>query len=131
MYYTKVICIGDSGVGKTSIMYRLAYGAFHEDVECTIGIDLATVLYAHPDRPHICLKLWDTAGQERFRTITQTFYRRADGVIIAFDLSELESFNQIETWVESVAKHANTNIIKILVGNKCDMPEDQRQVTYQ
>ena len=114
------------------MLNRYCKDEFNEDHLATLGIEFAMRKYkTKADGTDVTVKVWDTAGQERFRTITQTFYRRADGVIIAFDLSELESFNQIETWVESVAKHANTNIIKILVGNKCDMPEDQRQVTFQ
>ena len=75
----------------------------------------------------IAVKVWDTAGQERFRNLTYQFYRQADGIIIAFDLTQLESFKNVRQWVSSIYKNNKGEIPKILVGNKCDM-EDQIQV---
>lgn len=71
------------------------------------------------------MKIWDTAGQERFRTITYQFYRQANGMIIAFDLTNEQSFDNVKTWMNSIYKHADPNIAKVLVGNKLDL-EDKR-----
>lgn len=68
-------------------------------------------------------KLWDTAGQERFRTLTYSYYRNADGVILAFDLTSQESFNSCTTWLQSLYKHGAQHIPKMLVGNKVDLLE--------
>ena len=80
------------------------------------------------DGKEIPIKIWDTAGQERFKTLTQSFYRKADGVIISFDVTEKPSFNNVRNWVESLNTHADKNAARVLVGNKIDLVDD-RQVT--
>lgn len=74
------------------------------------------------------MKIWDTAGQERFKTITYQFYRQANGMIIAFDVTKQESFENVKTWMNSIYKHADPSIAKVLVGNKIDL-EDERVVS--
>ena len=69
------------------------------------------------------MKIWDTAGQERFRTITYQFYRQANGMIIAFDLTNQESFEGVKTWINSIYKHSDPSIAKVLVGNKLDLED--------
>lgn len=76
------------------------------------------------------MKIWDTAGQERFRTITYSFYRRADGIIISYDVTDEKSFKSIENWVESIKQHADQSAPRILVGNKIDLT-DNRQVSRE
>jgi small GTP-binding protein len=71
------------------------------------------------------LNIWDTAGQERFKTITSTYYKASNGVILVYDITEKETFNNIPNWLEEVKKHAGPNAAKLLVGNKCDL-EDER-----
>ena len=69
------------------------------------------------------MKIWDTAGQERFKTLTYAFYKKADGVIIAFDITEPRTFENVSNWIESINQNANANVGKILVGNKVDMED--------
>lgn len=69
------------------------------------------------------LQIWDTAGQERFRTITQSYYRSANGAIIAYDISKKKSFESVPRWIEDVKKYAGSNIVQLLIGNKSDMHE--------
>ena len=116
--------LGDTTVGKSSILERFTDGTFKENAMTTIGVE-------SKDKKHklkntgeeIKVKIWDTAGQERFRTITQSFYRNANGVIIVFDVSEKRSFDNVSSWLESVSQYADAKIRKILVGNKIDLEE--------
>ena len=71
------------------------------------------------------IKIWDTAGQERFKTLTQSFYKKADGVVMAYDVTDRKSFENIRGWIDSINKHATVGIPKILVGNKIDLEDDR------
>jgi len=92
-----------------------------------IGVDFIQSKYKKGDQ-EFDVKIWDTAGQERFRTITYQFYRQANGMIIAFDLSNQESFFNVKTWMNSIYKHSDPSIAKVLVGNKLDL-ESERVVS--
>lgn len=87
-----------------------------------MGIDFANKKYnMKSDGSEVTIKIWDTAGQERFKTITQSFYRKADGIIISFDVTDENSFKNIENWVESIKLHADAKATRVLVGNKVDL----------
>ena len=91
----------------------------------TLGLDFVTSKYTtQHDGTELPVKIWDTAGQERFKTLTQSFYRKADGVIISFDVTDSKSFENVRTWVESINVHAR-HAARVLVANKIDL-EDQR-----
>lgn len=124
-YLYKLLLIGDSGVGKSSIVLRFADETFTENYISTIGVDFKIRTLDYKDKK-IKLQIWDTAGQERFRTITTSYYRGAHGVIIVFDLTDLYSFLNIEDWIEMVTKYGNTNPQIILVGNKSDLIQDRK-----
>ena len=91
----------------------------------TIGLDYVSTTYKSPNSEDIAVKIWDTAGQERFKTITYSFYKQANGVIITFDITNKLSFTNVKTWLESIYQHADPNITKVLVGNKLDLEEDR------
>ena len=97
-------------------------------MKSTIGFDFVSSYYHVPDsltNEKVPVKIWDTAGQERFKTITQSFYRQANGIVVAFDVTNRNSFENVKSWLESINAHANPGIVKILVGNKADLaPED-------
>ena len=76
------------------------------------------------------LKIWDTAGQERFKNITASYYRGGNGVLVVYDITERESFENLSSWLIEIEKNANKNIFKVLIGNKTDL-EEKRKVTYQ
>ena len=125
---SKVIVVGDSQVGKTSLLLRYTDNSFEHDSMSTIGVDLrikSQVL----DGKMVKTQIWDTAGQERFRTITQTFYRGAHGVIIVFDLTNENSFDNVKMWHTEVKRNVSSGCI-ILLGNKCDQTE-RRVVSAQ
>ena len=94
----------------------------------TLGLDFITKKFTAKDGNEYQVKIWDTAGQERFKTLTFAFYKKADGVIMAFDTTDSKTFDNIQNWVDSINTHAAKGVPKVLVGNKCDLEED-RQVS--
>ena len=126
-YLFKVLLIGNSGVGKSSLLLRFADDVFTDNFMPTIGVDFK-IRTIEVDGKTIKLQIWDTAGQERFKTITSSYYKGAHGIIVTYDITDRESFSAIENWMGEVEKHASDNISRILVGNKSDM-EDSRQVS--
>jgi len=110
--------VGDSGVGKSSIILKYVEGTFTDSFISTIDVDYKEkVVEVEGDK--VTLHLWDTAGQERFRTITSSYYRGAQGVIIVFDLANRKSFDNVRTWIKDVHKFAEEGVY-ILIGNKLD-----------
>ena len=79
---------------------------------------------------NVKLQIWDTAGQERFKNITASYYRGGNGILVLYDITDRESFNNLNSWLIEIEKSANKNVYKILIGNKCDL-EEKRAVTYQ
>jgi len=118
----KLLLLGDSGVGKTCLLLRFADDVFNDTFISTIGID-----FKHKnidiDGRKIKLQIWDTAGQEKYRTITSAYYRSAQGILLCYDVTDEKSFNNVANWVRNIDEHANASVNRVLVGNKCDMPE--------
>jgi small GTP-binding protein len=117
----KVIVIGDSQVGKTKLAIRFADGVYTAESMTTIGVDFKDKT-VNLDGTVYKLQIWDTAGQEKFRTITESYYRRARGALIVYDVSNLDSFQNAEIWFDSLFKVHQNTIPVLLVGNKCDLP---------
>ncbi len=126
-YLFKLLLIGDSGVGKSCILLRFTEDSYSEAFISTIGVDFK-IKTIELEGKIIKLQIWDTAGQERFRTITSSYYRGAHGIIIVFDITDLESFENIKQWLIEINKYAFNNVCKILVGNKSDL--DYRRMVY-
>ena len=126
-YIFKLIVIGDSGVGKSCLLRRYDGDPFEECFIGTIGLDFRVrTITLHGKR--IRLQLWDTAGQECFRPITTHYYRGTHGVLICYDITNKESFTNIdEIWLREFRKHTRDNVPRILVGNKSDL-DDRRSV---
>eukprot|EP01017_Pseudomicrothorax_dubius_P015244 TRINITY_DN17640_c0_g1_i1.p1 TRINITY_DN17640_c0_g1~~TRINITY_DN17640_c0_g1_i1.p1 ORF type:complete len:211 (-),score=43.95 TRINITY_DN17640_c0_g1_i1:145-777(-) len=120
-YLIKVLILGDSGVGKTNLMLRFVDDRYITSHLPTIGIDFKVRNLTIEDRK-IRLQIWDTAGQERYKTITQTYYKGASGIILAYAQDDRQSFTNIETWMKQIQTHATENICKILVATKSDLP---------
>ena len=124
----KLLMIGESGVGKTCLLLRYANDSFSPTFITTIGIDFK-IKPIDLDGKRVKLQIWDTAGQERFRTITTSYFRGAQGILLVYDVTDRDSFNAIRGWVDQIDKHADVNVNKILIGNKCDM--SQRKVSEE
>lgn len=115
----KLVLVGDSGIGKSSILQKYVKDDFSESYVSTIGVDFA-VKTIDLNGKIIKLQVWDTAGQERFRTITHSYYRGAHGIIVVFDLTNIESFHNISNWLHEINLHAKENVQILLVGTKSD-----------
>jgi small GTP-binding protein len=123
----KFIVIGTSGVGKTAILKRLVDDVFTEESQSTIGVEfLATTIEV--DGHTVKLQIWDTAGQERFRSIAKAYFRSAIGVVLAFDLTDRKSFDDLNQWLQDIHTLCDPNAVVTLIGNKLDLAE-QRKVT--
>lgn len=118
----KIIIIGNSGVGKTNILTRFADDKFDKTFITTIGIDFRNAI-VNVDNKKIKLQIWDTAGQERFRTITSAYYRGVHAIIFTYDVTNIESFEQIREWSKSVDSRTDRQAIMMLIGNKVDLEE--------
>ena len=94
----------------------------------TLGLDFATKKHQLKDGTDVNMKIWDTAGQERFKNITTSFYKKADGIIIVYDVTDRKTFQGVETWIESIKQNASEKSARILVGNKIDL-EDKRVIS--
>jgi len=125
----KLLLIGDSGVGKTCVLFRFAEDAFNSTFISTIGIDFK-IRTIEMDGKKIKLQIWDTAGQERFRTITTAYYRGAMGIMLVYDITNEKSFDNIKNWIRNIEEHATSDVEKMVLGNKCDM-NDRRQVSKE
>ena len=121
-YLFKVLLIGNSGVGKSSLLLRFADDVFNDNFMPTIGVDFK-IRTVDVDQKTIKLQIWDTAGQERFKTITSSYYKGAHGIIVTYDITDRESFSKVSEWMREVDKHAQENISRILVGNKKDLED--------
>ena len=127
-YLFKLVVIGDSGVGKSCLLLRFADDTFTESYISTIGVDFK-IRTIELDGKIIKLQIWDTAGQERFRTILPGYFRRAHGIIVVYDVTDQESFNNVKQWLQEIDRYACENVSQLLVGNKCDLT-DKRVVDY-
>ena len=124
----KLLIIGDSGVGKSSVLSQYVDQTFINSHISTIGVDFKITNVNIGDKI-AKLQIWDTAGQERFRTITTNYYRGAHGIILVYDVTNRESFDNIVNWVDNIERYSK-NPRLILIGNKTDLP-NKRVVSYE
>ncbi|CAG9314842.1 unnamed protein product [Blepharisma stoltei] len=118
-YIFKVVILGDSGVGKTSLMIRYADQMFEESIFCTIGIDFR-MKTIESDNERIKFQIWDTVGNPRFNNNFKTYFRFAQGIILAYDCTSEQSFICAKNISNVVNQYTYENIVKVVVGNKCD-----------
>ena len=123
----KILLVGDSSVGKSSLLLRFSDNVFQESFLPTIGVDFKIRTIDHQGSV-VKLQMWDTAGQEKFKTITSAYYKGAQGIVMVFDLTDKRSFDNIKNWIAECEQFSNLEPVKILVGNKMDMGRE-RQVS--
>lgn len=116
----KILIIGESGVGKSSLLLRFTDDTFDPQLGATIGVDFKVKTIA-VDGNKAKLAIWDTAGQERFRTLTPSYYRGAQGVILVYDVTRRDTFAKLDVWLNELETYCTRNdLVKMLVGNKID-----------
>ncbi|GJD02130.1 ras family protein [Colletotrichum higginsianum] len=158
-YIAKLVCIGDSGCGKSSLTIRLCEGRFSPHHDVTIGVEFGSRIVPKtnedgiaapnglPEPPrlpepaavdgpqkHMKLSLWDTAGQETYKSVTRSYFRGASGALLVFDLSRKQTFQHVTDWLNDLRQIAEPDIVVILVGNKADLTQDEnnkREVTKE
>ena len=128
-YIFKLILIGNSGVGKSSIIQRYMKNTFEESYKCTIGVDFL-MKTLNLNGKTVKLQLWDTAGQEKYKSMVASYYRGANVALVVFDITSHASFDSLPVWIENYYKNGPEEKNIILIGNKKDM-EESRQVTKQ
>jgi len=121
-YLYKVLIIGDSGAGKSCLLVKYTDDVYTENYISTIGVDFR-IKTVSINNKKVKLQLWDTAGQERFRNLTNSYYRNAHFVSIIFDITRLETFENIYKWMDEVIKYARPDVHILLVGTKSDLSE--------
>ncbi|XP_029897301.1 EF-hand calcium-binding domain-containing protein 4B [Aquila chrysaetos chrysaetos] len=122
----KIIFVGNSSVGKTSFLRRFCEDRFFPGTAATVGVDY-NVKTITVDNTRVALQLWDTAGQERYRSITKQFFRKADGVIVMYDITAKDTFTAVKQWLISIEETTGENLPVLLLGNKTDN-EKEREV---
>ena len=125
----KVLLLGNSNVGKSSLFLRFVDDIWNDTFVPTIGVDFK-IKTLDIDQKNVKMQIWDTAGQERFKNIISSYYRGAQGIMMVYDITDLESFQNLNAWLIEIEKNGSKGVYKILVGNKSDM-ESERKVTYQ
>ncbi|XP_074391015.1 EF-hand calcium-binding domain-containing protein 4B [Zonotrichia albicollis] len=122
----KIVFVGNSSVGKTSFLRRFCEDRFFPGTAATVGVDY-NVRTVTVDHSQVALQLWDTAGQERYRSITKQFFRKADGVIVMYDITARDTFTAVKQWLISIEEATGENVPVLLLGNKTDN-EKEREV---
>ena len=125
----KIILVGDSGVGKTCLLSMYVKGECGPTIP-TIAVEFCTKEIELADNYKVKVQLWDTAGEERFKSLAMTYYRKAYGILLLFDVTKRTSFISCKNYLEEVRINSDKNCIIYLVGNKIDL-ENQRQISYE
>ena len=118
----KVVLIGDSGVGKSNLLWRFTNDKFSVESKATLGVEFASKSLRIGNK-NIVAQIWDTAGQERYRSITKAYYKEAVAALIVYDITKINSFKNVEKWLKELQDHAECQMAVGLIGNKCDLEQ--------
>ena len=142
-YIFKLLAIGDSNSGKSALLLKYTDTKWNESFVPTIGVDFVIKIFLNNQKyflqkikiieiqgKSVKLQIWDTAGEERFKNIISSYYRGASGILLLYDITDRESFENLNSWLIDIEKNTKKDVCKILVGTNCDL-EDERKVTYQ
>jgi Ras-related protein Rab-2A len=126
-YLMKFILIGDSGVGKSTLLFQFIEDRFKAGIEPTIGIEFGTKIIEVGGKT-VRLQIWDSAGQENYRSITRAYYRNTICTLLVYDVTSRKSFEDVKVWFDEARNFGNENMYFVLVGNKCEL-ESNREVS--
>ena len=126
----KVLLLGDSTVGKTCFLMKYTDNKFQEAHMSTIGLDYRLKNMILKSGKNVKLQIWDTAGQDRFRAITKNYYKSANGIILIYDVTSLQTYENVKIWINQIKEEASQNVVIHIAGNKIDM-EEERKVTTE
>lgn len=121
-YLLKMIIIGNTGVGKTSIVKRFVDNMFDKHQETTIGVEFGSKKFLVSGH-QVKLQLWDTAGQETFLSVTKSYYKSSAAVLVVYDITNRSSFDDLTEWMERLEESANNDITVCIIGNKTDLAD--------
>lgn len=123
----KVVLLGESGVGKTSIISQFVDQTYQEDLQTSTGGTFSSKTFIYGNNQLLKFEIWDTAGQERYRALTTMFYKEANAAILVYDITRVDSFEQLqEYWVKQIQESAPENIITVICGNKSDLINQEK-----
>ena len=125
----KIITLGNTSVGKSSFILKYIENKFTYNYTTTLGLDFKQKKIKLKNGKEVRLRIFDTAGQERFRSVSVSFIKKADGVILIYDISNRESFDSIGEWIKNIRETGKEILPVVLVGNKCDLPPEKRKIT--
>ena len=129
-YIFKVLLLGNSDVGKSSLLLRFVDSLWNDAFVPTIGVDFK-VKTLEINNKKVKMQIWDTAGQERFRTVVSTYFKGAHGILLLYDVTNKDSFKNLESWLIEIEKNSSDKVLKILLGNKCDLSDDREIQTEE
>ena len=127
----KIITLGNSAVGKSSFILKYTDNSFSQEYLSTLGVDYKHKKIKLKNGKDVRLRIFDTAGQERFKSVSFSFIKKADGVILIYDISDLDSFKAVDNWIKSIRETGKEKLPIILVGNKCDLSDDKRKISLE
>ena len=125
----KLITLGNSTVGKSSFITKYIDNSFTFNYTTTLGVDFKQKKIKLKNGKDVRLRIFDTAGQERYRAVSASFIKKADGVILMYDISDLDSFEAVDNWIKSIREIGKEKLPIVLVGNKCDLSDDERKIS--
>lgn len=128
----KLLMLGDSAVGKTSLLQRFTLNSFSLGVPVSVGVDFSTKVVKLANGSEVIARIWDPSGQEQYGTVVSLFFRKTDGVVLVYDVTSRESFDSLsERWLHQLAINSADNVPMILVGNKADTVGCNREVSLE
>ena len=127
----KIITLGNSAVGKSSFILKYTDNSFSQEYLSTLGVDYKHKKIKLKNGKDVRVRIFDTAGQERFKSVSFSFIKKADGVILIYDISDLDSFKAVDNWIKSIRETGKEKLPIILVGNKCDLSDNKRKISLK
>lgn len=121
LYQFKLVLLGESAVGKSSLVLRFVKDQFDDYRESTIGAAFLTQTICLDDATTVKFEIWDTAGQERYKSLAPMYYRNANCAVVVYDITQTASLEKAKTWIKELQRQADPNIVIALAGNKCDL----------